>query len=216
LVSPLLLIAALLQAFAVAYGVVLLSRRQGATGAWLFLLGAMLSMLVWRVVVVTGLQPPPFFNPLIAIWGSTCMVGAMFLFGREVTMRRRVEVERDALLASERAAREDAERASRLKDEFLATVSHELRTPLTAIVGWCSVMRHARARPEQTERAIETIERNALAQARLIDDLLDMTRMQAGTLQLDLATIALPAPVRAAVQAVRPAADAKGVSVEFR
>jgi signal transduction histidine kinase/CheY-like chemotaxis protein len=215
LVSPLLLIAAALQALAVTYGLVLLSRRQGATGAWLFLLGAMFSMLVWRVVVVTGLKPPAFFNPLIAIWGSTCMVGAMFLFGREVTMRRRVEGERDALLASERAARADAERASRLKDEFLATVSHELRTPLTAIIGWCSVMRHARA-PEQTERAVETIERNARVQARLIDDLLDVTRMQAGTLQLDLATVGLGAPVRAAVQAVRPVADAKGVSIELR
>ena len=216
LVSFLLLVAALLQFLAVAYGVFLLSRRQGATRAWLFLLGGMLSMLVWRVVVVTGIEPPPFFNPLIAIWGSSCMVVAMFLFGREVSLRRRAESQRDALLQSERAARSEAERASRSKDEFLAALSHELRTPLAAILGWCEVIRNVRDRREQIDRAIETIERNAHAQARLIDDLLDVTRMQAGTLVLDLATVPLGVPVRAAIQAVRPMANAKSISLELR
>src|SRR5688572_550137 len=126
--NALLIVAVVLQGSAVAYGIYLLSRRQ-AVGAWLFLLGAMLSMFAWRVVVVLPIEPPAYFNPVIAIWGSTCMVVAMGLFGREVALRRRAESERDALLQSERAARSEAERAIRLKDDFLATLSHELRTP---------------------------------------------------------------------------------------
>ena len=128
------------------------------------------------------------------------MVVAMALFGREVALRRRTEVERDALLESERAARSEAERASRLKDDFLATLSHELRTPLAAILGWSAVLRNAFDGSER-ERALDTIERNARAQARLIDDLLDMTRLQAGALHLALDTVALAAPVHAAFRA---------------
>jgi signal transduction histidine kinase len=216
MIHAFLILAVALQGLAVAYGVLLLSRRRGAAGAWLFLLGGMLSMLVWRVVVLTGTSPPAFFNPAIAIWGSTCMVIAMYLFGREVARRERAEAERDALLASERAARSEAERASRLKDDFLATLSHELRTPLAAILGWCALLRHKRDEREEVDRAIETIERNARAQARLIEDLLDVTRMQAGALHLDLTRVRLDLPVRAAIEGVRPAADAKGLSIECR
>jgi signal transduction histidine kinase/ActR/RegA family two-component response regulator len=216
LADALLLLALVMQALAVAYGVFLLSRRQGAAGAWLFLLGAMTSMLVWRMVVVTGITPPQFFNPLIAIWGSTCMVGAMCLFGREVTRRNRAEAERDALLESERAARSDAERASRLKDDFLATLSHELRTPLAAILGWCEVLKLGQAGPDGSERALQTIERNARVQARLVDDLLDVTRLQAGALHLELAAVALDVPVRAAVLAWRRAASARSLALEVR
>ena len=96
--NVLLVVAVILQGAAVAYGVYLLTRRQGAVGAWLFLLGAMLSMFAWRLVVVLPVEPPAYFNPVIAIWGSTCMVVAMALFGREVALRRRTEIERDALL----------------------------------------------------------------------------------------------------------------------
>jgi signal transduction histidine kinase/FixJ family two-component response regulator len=214
-ISVFLFVAAVLQGLAVVYGAVLLRRNRTAARGWLFLLGAMLSMLAWRVVVLTGVQPPPYFNPLIAIWGSTCMVAAMFFFGQESVLRRRAEAERDALLESERAARGQAEHASRIKDEFLATLSHELRTPLAAILGWCAVLRSARTRPEEVNRAIETIERNARAQARLVDDLLDMTRMQAGALHLELAPITLDLPVRAACQQVQPMADAKGVVLDL-
>jgi signal transduction histidine kinase/CheY-like chemotaxis protein len=215
LANVLLVVAVILQGAAVAYGVYLVTRRQGAVGAWLCLLGAMLSMFAWRLVVVLPIEPPAYFNPVIAIWGSTCMVVAMALFGREVALRRRTEVERDALLESERAARSEAERASRLKDDFLATLSHELRTPLAAILGWCAVLRNAFDARAERERALDTIERNARAQARLIDDLLDMTRLQAGALHLALDTVALAAPVRAAIQGVRPAADVKGVTIEL-
>jgi signal transduction histidine kinase/CheY-like chemotaxis protein len=214
LANALLIVAVVLQGVAVAYGIYLLSRRQ-AVGAWLFLLGAMLSMFAWRVVVVLPVEPPAYFNPLIAIWGSTCMVVAMGLFGREVSLRRRAESERDALLESERAARSEAERANRSKDDFLATLSHELRTPLAAILGWCAVLRHTLAPRNEAERALDTIERNARTQARLIDDLLDMTRLQAGALYLAFETVALDVPVRAALQGVQPAADSKGVTIEL-
>ena len=210
----LLALATVLQAAAVLYGCVLLTRRRGAAGAWTALLAAMLSMLVWRVVMLSGVTPPAFFNPMIAIWGSTCMVAAMFLFGREVARRERAEAERDASLASERAARNEAERASRLKDDFLATLSHELRTPLAAITSWCTILDLHRD-DASTGRAIETIARNARAQTRLVDDLLDMTRIQAGSLHVDRTTIALDAPVRAAIEAVRPAADAKRIAIEL-
>jgi signal transduction histidine kinase/ActR/RegA family two-component response regulator len=208
--------AALLQAVAVAYGLVLLGRRQGATGGWLFLLGAMISMLAWRVFVLLGVEAPPYFNPTIAIWGSTCMVAAMYCFGREVALRRRVESERDALLSSERAARQEAERASRLKDDFLATASHELRTPLSVILTWCSILRTGSAGKQQADKAIEIIERNARIQARLVDDLLDMTRMQAGNLHLDLRQVPLDVPVRAALMSVVPAAEAKGIQIDLQ
>jgi len=215
LANALLIVAVVLQGLAVAFGIYLLSRRQGAVGAWLFLLGAMLSMFAWRVVVVLPIEPPDYFNPLIAIWGSTCMVFAMGLFGREVAARRRVESERDALLESERVARGDAERASRLKDDFLATLSHELRTPLAAILGWCAVLRNTIDSHGDRERALDTIERNARAQSRLIEDLLDMTRLQGGALHLALETVALDVPVRSAIQDVRPAADAKRVTMNL-
>jgi signal transduction histidine kinase/CheY-like chemotaxis protein len=211
----LLVTAAILQAVAVVYGLWLLSRREGAAGAWLFLLGAMLSMLAWRLVTLAGVEPPAFFNPLIAIWGSTCMVGAMSLFGREVARRRATEAERDALLESERAARGEAERASRLKDDFVATLSHELRSPLAAILGWCSVLRRSEARRDEVDRALEVIERNARTQANLVEDLLDVTRLQAGALQLESAPLSLDAPVRAALQAVRPSADARSIRLEL-
>jgi signal transduction histidine kinase/ActR/RegA family two-component response regulator len=211
----LLAFAATLQALAVAYGIALLGRRQGAAAGWLFLLGAMVSMLAWRVFVLLGLEPPPYFNPAIAIWGSSCMVAAMYFFGREVTLRRKAESERDALLASERAAREVAERASRLKDDFLATASHELRTPLSVILSWCAILKSGRTGTAEADKALEIIERNARIQTRLVDDLLDMTRMQAGNLQLDLRPVPLESPVRAALLSVTPAADAKNIRISF-
>jgi signal transduction histidine kinase/CheY-like chemotaxis protein len=152
---------------------------------------------------------------LIAIWGSTFMVASMFLFGREVTSRRRIEAERDALLASERTARIEAERASRAKDEFLATLSHELRSPLSAILGWCAVLRHSHKSPGDVAHGIDVIERNARAQSRLVDDLLDVTRMRTGALHLDAVAIALEVPVTAAVEAARPMAAAKSLTLEY-
>jgi signal transduction histidine kinase/ActR/RegA family two-component response regulator len=122
------------------------------------------------------------------------------------------QAQREELLEAERVARGEAEYASQLKDEFLATLSHELRTPLNAIVGWAHILR--RDANEQTlTQAVETIERNARAQAKLIDDLLDMSRIMAGKMGLTFARVRLSDVVSAAADALRPAADAKGVAL---
>lgn len=210
----LLATATTLQVAAVVYGILLLRRHRTAPIAWLCLLGALLSMLVWRVVVTTGATPSPVFNTTIAIWGSVCAVMAMYFFGHEVTRRERAEAERDLLLSSERVARGEAEHASRVKDDFVATVSHELRSPLAAMLGWCALARREATTPGLM-RAIDTIERNARKQTRLVDDLLDATSMQAGSLHLDVAPVALDGPVLAAIEDVRPSAEAKGLRLRF-
>ena len=115
------------------------------------------------------------------------------------------------LLASEKEARSQAEIANRTKDEFLATVSHELRTPLNAILGWTRMLRTGAVEPRQLARVLETIERNARAQTQLVEDILDVSRIIAGKLRVDIHKIDLHAVVRSALDAVRPAADAKGV-----
>jgi signal transduction histidine kinase len=96
-----------------------------------------------------------------------------------------MELERELLLASAQAAQKEAEHANRLKDEFLATASHELRTPLTAVVGWSRMLRTGKLDAENSARALEAIERNATLQAKLIDDLLDVSRIITGKLILD-------------------------------
>ena len=121
---------------------------------------------------------------------------------REIEERKRVEGERTAALARERDA-------NRLKDEFLATLSHELRTPLNAVLGWTRVLRAARVEPATQERALESIERNARAQARLIEDLLEISRIVTGKLRLQVRDTDLAAIVDAAVEIVQPAAAAK-------
>lgn len=131
-----------------------------------------------------------------------------------ITPRKLAEEERAALLARERNARRHAEEADRLKDEFLATLSHELRTPLTSILGWASMIRNGEVEGASAERAIETIERNARSQARLIDDLLDVSRIITGNLRLELNPLNLAPIVEAAVDALRPTADAKGVQLQ--
>ena len=118
--------------------------------------------------------------------------------------------QRDDLLNSERVARAEAERASRIKDDFVATLSHELRTPISSILGWTHLLRNDLARPDAAY-GLEVIERNTRAQARMIDDLLDMSRIVAGKLRLDVQTVDLPAVIGGAMETVKPAAEAKGV-----
>jgi signal transduction histidine kinase/CheY-like chemotaxis protein len=122
--------------------------------------------------------------------------------------------ERRALLESERVARAEAERASAMKDEFLATLSHELRTPLSAILGWAQVLRLRSMTEAELKTGLETIERNARVQAQLIEDLLDMSRITSGKLRLDMQTIEPITFVEAAVNTVRPVAEAKGVRLD--
>jgi PAS domain S-box-containing protein len=119
------------------------------------------------------------------------------------------------LADSERAARADAEHASHLKDEFLATVSHELRTPLNAILGWSQILASSATNsPEDLEEGLATIERNARAQARIIEDLLDMSRIINGKVRLDMQRLDLPAIIETAVAILHPAAEAKGIQLE--
>ena len=120
------------------------------------------------------------------------------------------------LVGREQQARLRAEEANRLKDEFLSTVSHELRTPLNAIVGWAWILLGGRLDEEATRRAVQTIERNARAQSQIIDDLLDVSRIVTGKLQLKIGEVSLPAVVEAAADAVRPAAQAKDIGIATR
>lgn len=119
------------------------------------------------------------------------------------------------LLGLEQQARKEAENANRAKDEFLATVSHELRTPLTAILGWTHIVRTGDMDAATSARAMESIERNARAQAQLIEDLLDVSRIISGKLRLEVRTVNPVAIVAAAMDAVRPAAEAKSVRLAF-
>ncbi|WP_313174479.1 ATP-binding protein [Massilia sp.] len=124
--------------------------------------------------------------------------------------------ERKVLLESEREARAEAERSSQMKDEFLATLSHELRTPLSAILGWAQVLRRGGKDEADRQRGLQTIERNARAQAQLIEDLLDMSRITSGKVLLDIQTLAPSSFLDAAIETVRPAADAKNIRLEKR
>jgi hypothetical protein len=133
----------------------------------------------------------------------------------DVTARKRAEEERAELLVREREARKQAEEADRLKDEFLATLSHELRTPLTSVLGWATLLRRGEVEEPNIARAIETIERNARSQARLIDDLLDVSRIITGNLRLDLRPINLAPIVAAAIHALRPTAEAKNIQLKM-
>ena len=133
---------------------------------------------------------------------------------KEVAVRKSAEERREALLTSERAARSEAERATRLKDEFVATMSHELRTPLNAIVGWASILRRDRS-PKTVLQGVDVIERNANLQARMVEDLLDMSRILSGKLAMELQRTDLAAVLEAAVAGVRPAAEAKSVRLHI-
>ncbi|MFL6215488.1 MAG: response regulator [Blastocatellia bacterium] len=162
--------------------------------------------------------------------------GSLSVYFRDITERKRAEAERERLLSNEQAARreaeqaqkfsaellqreqglrEQAEAANRMKDEFLATVSHELRTPLNAILGWTTMLRMESISSEMLPHALETIERNARSQARLIEDLLDVSRIITGKLRLEVQPVELWTVIQAAVDVIRPAADAKGIELQL-
>ncbi|MDQ6638242.1 MAG: ATP-binding protein, partial [Pseudomonadota bacterium] len=126
---------------------------------------------------------------------------------------RRVAAEKERLVEIERAARAEADRVSRLKDEFLATLSHELRTPLTAILGWAKVLLLKRDDRASLTRGLDAIARNAKAQARLIEDLLDMNRIVSGKVRLEVQPTDIGAVVEAAIDSIRPSADAKSLGL---
>lgn len=132
----------------------------------------------------------------------------------QFTERKRAEAESAELITRERAARAEAEKANRLKDEFLATLSHELRTPLNAVIGWCRMLSSGRLDRESSKHALEVIERNAWAQKQIIEDILDVSRVITGKLQLNVGPVDLVAVVDAALDAVRPAMEAKEIKIE--
>ena len=131
----------------------------------------------------------------------------------EADLRRQLHGRVEAMLAEERAARQEAERASRLKEEFLATLSHELRTPLHSMLGWAQLLRQGALKEEDRQRALEVIERNTRAQARLIEDLLDLSRLESGKLHLEVEEVDLGPVVLAAMTAVQPMAQAKRIVI---
>ncbi|WP_315790785.1 sensor histidine kinase [Fischerella sp. JS2] len=133
---------------------------------------------------------------------------------RDTTERRQVEEERKQLIAQEQAAREEAEKANRLKDEFLAVVSHELRTPLNSMLGWAHILRNRQLNEAIATKALETIERNARHQKKLIEDILDVSMIIQNKLRLELQPLYLVPIVHAAIEDVQPQAQAKSIQIE--
>jgi PAS domain S-box-containing protein len=166
--------------------------RRASDGAWRWFL--------------TRAQPARDANGDVLRWVGSCT---------DIDEQRRAAQERLELLRRVQAAHAAAEEANRLKDDFLATVSHELRTPLTAILGWLQLLRSGRLPEEKRARALETVERNARAQAQLIEDLLDISRIITGRLRLELGPLDMRAVVEAALESTRPLAEAKGVTLEL-
>src|SRR5262249_32621044 len=126
----------------------------------------------------------------------------------------RLEASRKQLLEREQAARASAESASRMKDQFLAMVSHELRTPLNAVLGWADMLRSGTLPDERRQRACQAIYGSARRQAHLIDELLDVARIMSGKLRLERTAVDVNLIVRAALEVVQPAADAKRILID--
>jgi PAS domain S-box-containing protein len=141
--------------------------------------------------------------------GRSAFIG----FLRDITERRRHEDERETLLANERGARADAVNANRLKDEFLAALSHELRTPLNAVLGWVHMLQNGAVSSARTDEVLTTIRRNAEAQKQVVDDMLDVSAFIAGRTRVAMEDLALREPIDEACNAVRPAADAKHITM---
>lgn len=140
---------------------------------------------------------------------------------REVEERKRAEAalreseeKMAGLLQSERAARGEAEQANRIKDEFLSNVSHELRTPLNAILGYAQLLQRGKFVGNEVDEGLSVIERNAKAQAQIIEDLLDMSRIMSGKVRLDVAAVDLGQVIQASVESVKPAADARNIRIQ--
>jgi PAS domain S-box-containing protein len=158
-------------------------------------------------IIQVSLTVSPVRNAAGEIIGASAVA-------RDITASKRLEREREDLLRREQTARREAEAASHMKDEFLAIVSHELRTPLNAILGWASILQMNLVDPDATAQAAETIERNARAQNQLIDDLLDISRIITGRMRLEVQSVDIPMIIQAAVNAIRPAADAKEIRLQ--
>jgi PAS domain S-box-containing protein len=138
-------------------------------------------------------------------------IGAFSMI-EDISREKLQSQEREVLFAREHAARLDAEEANRTKDEFLATLSHELRTPLNAILGWTQMLQRRAVAPDRVDAALEALDRNARKQAQLVDDLLDLSRIAAGRLKLNLEHVVLTMVLDAAIDTIQPAIDAKRIA----
>jgi len=156
-----------------------------------------------KVPVEVGLSPIETSDGLFVLAAVT-----------DITERKAIEAERERLLERERRAREELERASRLKDQFLAALSHELRTPLSAVLGYAHLLTSGRLSEERAAHAAEAIERNARAQARLVESLLDLSRIIADKFELDIERVDVSSLVSSAVDVVRPDAEAKRIQID--
>ena len=157
--------------------------------------------LKWWDVIVTPIRD------------ASGMVAQLLATSRDITKQKQAESEREQLLKQEQAAREEAERANRIKDEFLAVLSHELRSPLNPILGWTRLLRNGKLAPARQMDALATIERNAELQSQLIEDLLDISRIMQGKLTLTATPVNLAFVIAAAVETMRLAADAKNIQI---
>jgi PAS domain S-box-containing protein len=159
----------------------------------------------------TARGTPKWWDVLVTpIRDESGMVSRLLSISRDISEQKRADDERNELLAREQQARADAERATQMKDEFLATLSHELRTPLNSIVGWVGVLKQDQSR-ETMRKAIDVIDRNSRRQAQMIDDLLDVSRIVSGKLSLDLRRVDLVSVIEDVVASAQAAANAKGV-----
>ncbi|HRX84252.1 MAG TPA: response regulator [Phycisphaerae bacterium] len=140
--------------------------------------------------------------------------GVCLAMAMDITDRLKIEQERERLLVDAQVARAEAENANRLKDDFLATLSHELRTPLNAMIGWAQLLRRGATSEDDLAQGLDIIERNARIQARLISDLLDVSRITSGKLQLNLQTVAPRTIIASAIEMSQPLADAKSIRIE--
>ncbi len=157
-----------------------------------------------------------YWNVTVApIFDSSGKSTRLISSSRDTTKQQEAADERERLLDNEKTARREAEIANRLRDEFLATVSHELRAPLNSILGWGRLLQKGQLDETTTEKAVGTIVRNAESQNRLIEDLLDVSRIISGKLRLEVMTIKPINLVESALETVRPAAEAKGITIEI-
>ncbi|WP_445305054.1 PAS domain-containing protein [Microcoleus sp. Pol12B4] len=147
---------------------------------------------------------------------TTGQVTQLLAISRDITKQKQAETELERMLAQEQVARETADRANRIKDEFLAVLSHELRSPLNPILGWSKLLQQRKFDPARTLTALATIERNAQLQVQLIDDLLDISRILRGKLSLTVKPVDLSTVISAALETVRLAAEAKTLEIQTK
>ena len=184
-------------------------------------IGTVVGLANTMILIAADGTERPIDDSGAPILGKDGSIRGVVLVFRDITYRRRTEAdrravvtERDQLLQRERVARSEAEHANRSKDEFVAMVSHELRNPLNAIMGWTRILRTNPEDAEMLQHGIDVIERQARTQEQLVSDLLDMSRIISGKLRLDVHSVDLIAIINAALDTIRPAAEARRIVVE--